>query len=154
MVHTGIPNINCSLPLVINLIKINKPTQITATKNCLMLFYSLASEHSSIHFWHCPPDMATRWLCLTLTPLSVTFLLQNKKVLIDCSKSQVAQVLFRSKHWDLDPKYLIFDDVVGFGFKSLAFLPISNVIQNWVHFLICCSHSHLWEAEYRGDCKK
>lgn len=76
--------------------------------------------------------------------------------LIDCSKSQVALVLLRSKHWDLDPKYFLFEDVVGFGFKSLTFLPISNVTQNQVHFLVCCSHSHrtLLETEYRGDCKR
>lgn len=93
---------------------------------------------------------------LTCTPFSVSFLSQDWKVLIDCSEPQVALVLLRSKHWALDPKYFITEDAVGVGFKSFAFLPISNVIQNRVHFLIYCSHSHmnLLEAEHTGDCKK
>lgn len=72
------------------------------------------------------------------------------------SKSQAALVLLRSKHWALDPKYSVFKNVVELGFKPLTFLPISNVIQISVNFLICCSHSHriLLEAEYREDCNK
>lgn len=110
---------------------------------------------SPIHCWHCPPDKAAPW-CLTFSPFSVTFLLQDWKVLTDCSKSQVAPVLLWRKHWDLDPKYFVFEDAVGFGLRSLTFLPISDMIQNQGHFLVCCSHSHRTslEAEYRVDHKK
>lgn len=128
-----------------------------------MILSSLAFPHSRQqqeggprHCWCCPPGKPAGWFSPPCTSLPVTFLWQDCRVLIDCSKSQAAPVLLRSKHWALDPKYSVFKDVVELGFKPLTFLPISNVIQISVNFLICYSHSHrtLLDAEYRGDCKK
>lgn len=156
------PNYQLTVALVINLLK--KPKQCNSnkkwTKNYILhpgfSTLQITPEVGPSHCWCCLPGKPPGWLSLPCTSFPVTFLWRGCKVMIDCSKSQVALVLLRSKHRAFDPKYSVFEDVVELGFTSFTFLPISNVIQVSVNFLICYSHSHrtLLEAEYRGDCKK
>lgn len=90
-----------------------------------------------------------------ITPFGVKFLLQDWKFLIYCSTLQVAQVPLRSKYWDLDPEYFIFEMFLGLAWSPS--LPCQfQMIHNGVYFLICCSHSHrtLSDADTEGILRK
>lgn len=103
MAPTGVPNITSSQFLAINL-----HTEIKRKKKRLIIFYRLTSVTS-----HNTYTVKLSYI----TPFGVKFLLQDWKFLIYCSTLQVAQVPLRSKYWDLDPEYFIFEMFLGLAWS-------------------------------------